>query len=364
MSVLPSLSSLSTSEAAVLRPYINIPSFIEHHAGFPVAYCILEVAFLSLAFVLFLHARASGRVHVFVACMAFGLGMETLGFIVRSHAHGQFVLQVTSYLPLKEDLWYVLTLYPALVMGQLVFGSIQQQEQSRTGGNSKSYIWEKALLVAVLGIVQDVPYEFVNSRPGVDVVYVNHEDFKLGDLSELINGGSATVILSYTLCSLSFGLILPNLDKNASVISGFLAGLFTCVVACVIQTPFHLLKYIGCRSLLPLLFSDGWFAFHSECLCKSAVSTSACLVLMAVVFIGVLLKSLWAHARTIKTNSSNLALYISAIGCHVTFIILLLLADEFDAFCLAVLLVNMAFHLCLMAWLEARYGNMVDGKTD
>jgi hypothetical protein len=213
------------------------------------------------------------------------------------------------------------------------------------------------LLAGVLGILQDMPYEWVNARAGVRAVYLNEETFELGDLSERLNHGSATVILSFTLCCMAFALAHDLLRRPAAsrrvpgvlvpVATGLLAG----GLACALQFPFQAVKYLGCtdasHALLRLARMD-LYRFHASCLQSSRVSASACLALLAAGSLAGILRGCRAREGSgAAAAGAGSELWLSMLGCHGVFLFLLCCADRWDLSGAVFLVANCVAHLSL-----------------
>jgi len=271
----------------------------------------LEAVFTTLALgVLLPHAWGSPkRVQLFLSALVFGVLMETLGcFVTESHAHSTFYVQLTPYLPLKEDLWYAILLYPSCLLAAEAF---------------PHSALKRAVVVGTLAILHDAPYEFTNARPGVGLVAINKESFAFGDMREDVFGGSALVVLSFILCSFAFGLVATSLDAHP-----FVVALVSAAVACAVQSPFQALKYLGCTSLLPdMLVRDGFLAFHKRCLTvESTVSSAACTVVLAALFALIMVWRPASPAASKREPVSKPPLLVNALGCHIFFIYLLVRA--------------------------------------
>ena len=259
---------------------------------------LLEAVFCALALgVLLPHAWGqSRRLRLFLAALVFGMCMETLGcYVTGSHAHAQFTVQITPYLPLKEDLWYALLFYPSCLLAEDAF---------------PHHPLQRAVVVATLVILNDAPYEFTNSRKGVEIVAINHNSFDFGDTKETIMQGSALVILSFLLCAWAFGLVATSMKQGNAVIIGVLSA----IVACIAQCPFQVIKYLGCSSLVNngIGLREGFIVFHKECLSKvTNIKSASCIAVVLCLFFLILwgLKSLRCkHLRTRRSLTASRAL--------------------------------------------------------
>lgn len=83
---------------------------------------------------------------------------HTSGFLIKSHAHGQFYFQIFSFLPFKEIAWYPIIFYPSYVTSE------------RINFTSK---WGRAALFGLVSILTDITYEMSNGREGVSVAFIN-----------------------------------------------------------------------------------------------------------------------------------------------------------------------------------------------
>ena len=90
--------------------------------------------------------------------------------VIESHYHGQFTVQLTHYLPLKEAVWYMITIYMGIYVASI----------------SRLQAWyERAALAGLLAILQDMTYEMSNAREGLGLVWIN-PDCELANLSEKV----------------------------------------------------------------------------------------------------------------------------------------------------------------------------------
>ena len=127
-------------------------------SSMPQHFLLLEAVYIGLSFALFVHALKTNRIYLWAGFFGYGVVMETVGFVIKSHLHGQFLLQIFTFLPLKEVAWYPVFLYPAYVTASRISFS------SRLG---------RASMFGILAILSDVAYEMSNGRKGVNVAFIN-----------------------------------------------------------------------------------------------------------------------------------------------------------------------------------------------
>lgn len=132
--------------------YVNDLSAIPQH------FLLLEAVYIGLSLALLAHAASSQKLYLWAGFFGYGIVMETVGFAIQSHLHGQFFLHIFTFLPLKEVAWYPVFLYPPYVTA------------SRIRFSSR---WGKACMFGCLAILSDVAYEMSNGRQGVHVAYIN-----------------------------------------------------------------------------------------------------------------------------------------------------------------------------------------------
>lgn len=99
----------------------------------------------------FFHALTHCGLHLFFGFCIFGFLFETIGILTGSHCHPQYLIQVTYYAPLKEVLWYSLTLWPSYYLATSL----------------KLDMIAEACLVGLLQMGVNIPYETAAPREGI-----------------------------------------------------------------------------------------------------------------------------------------------------------------------------------------------------
>ena len=157
--------------------------------------------------------------------MLLGSCLEVVGVcLTNAHMHPRFAIMLFGFLPLKEALWYPLTLYPALLNAQAL---------------GLPFIAE-ASLVGLLQITQVVQYESMAYRRGIQLVASN-PNFAFGNANDLLTGGPVLNMYANLAIAVTAG-VFASQTRNAWVLG--LAG-FACV-GVVGFRPFNWLKFIGC----------------------------------------------------------------------------------------------------------------------
>jgi hypothetical protein len=226
----------------------------------------------------------------------FGAVMETIGFWVGSHTHCQFVFQLTQFLPLKEAVWYAVVLYPAWLVAS-------QQRLS---------LFREMMLMALLGILTDLPYELVNSRPGIRLVFID-PSCTLIDLSDKMLHASAAVCYSFMLVAAMLSAVIRTVSDGRSQLatrvspdSIMLAIPFSVPLVLVAFLPVHLLKLLGCSQqwgqlllahrpsaiTTPLAWLDVVVQEHLSCRRTSAVTETHVFILLVLIAISAALPPL------------------------------------------------------------------------
>ena len=159
---------VSFSEVAYANDLAQIPEHLLVH----------ELLAYFFAAVTLLHAVNNNGVHIWLGFCMFSLVFETVGILVESHFHTQFLLQVTYYVPLKEILWYAYTMWPSYFLAsQLGLG-----------------IFAEACFMGLLQMGVNIPYETMGTRQGVQLLYLNPE-FQFADLKvRWLSGGVMNIL--------------------------------------------------------------------------------------------------------------------------------------------------------------------------
>lgn len=290
-------------------PYLNPTSTVPS----------LELAFL-LAF--FVHLYISVKTKTLLTCLSFilfSLAIEWVGWMIQSHVHAQFFLQLTCYLPLKEAVYYVNTMFASSAVA------------SRAGLDSHG---ATAALAAALTILQDAGYEMTNAREGVKAVWVNvGEDYKFGVLKESVNHGSVAIMVSFLL--LGFVTAFATLKCKEDGLALLVVPVVGMVGTVLVHWPYQVVKYLGCSHLDTSDFGK----FHFECMKSSSVSDSTCLFMISTIFGYIIINAFSHKGNTAASKISEaipkfanlneinpLAFYVSPILCHGVFLHMLFMS--------------------------------------
>ncbi|KAH9254843.1 hypothetical protein BASA81_007093 [Batrachochytrium salamandrivorans] len=193
---------------------------------------VLEFNFVLAGLVQFALAIRTNRLGTFFGVLLVGVMMESVGFITKSHTHVEFRFQLTCFLSMKEMLWYANTVFAALV-------AVEDFTSIRMG-------MDFALMVGLIAILQDIPYELTNTLAGVQAVYINTVDFMFGNLEEtLFDSGSSMVIVSFFCVSMAVGWIRQQF-RTSQWWNCITLPLFSLPMLVVLLTPLNVIKYLGC----------------------------------------------------------------------------------------------------------------------
>jgi hypothetical protein len=160
--------------------------------------------------------------------------METIGWLIGSHVHCQFIIQLTHYLPLKEVLWYGAVLYPAWC--------IASQQRLK--------LVSEMALVALLAILMECPYQLVNGRPGIRLVFIEHS-CQFVDLNDRFLHASSAVCYSFLLLAASSAAVIRTVAGGHTRVPFSPASILmvlplTVPALLILFLPVHLLKVAGC----------------------------------------------------------------------------------------------------------------------
>ncbi len=139
-------------ELAWWLPYANADGLAQA-ARLPAPLAAHEASNLVLGLATLLHATRAGGLRYWLGFALFGLSFELVGLVARSHLHAQYVFQLTWFVPLKEGLWYAMTIWPSFFVAH----------QLRLSALSES------MLAGLLEQLVNLPYEMLGDRPGIQV---------------------------------------------------------------------------------------------------------------------------------------------------------------------------------------------------
>lgn len=203
---------------------------------------LMERGLLGLELWTLLHALATRRLYVWIGVLLFGLFQEVLGWVVGTHFHEQFRVQVLEFLPLKEILVYQLILYHSHV-------AVQQL-------GIKSH-WACGVVVAFVNHFANAPYDFMGGRKGFGFWRLSstfpYANFEAGEW----HGGVPAVFYGWLVMGFAYGIVLAHITKHR--ITGFKASLLIssgAALSATFWTPYHILKSLGCAWSTPFLLLD------------------------------------------------------------------------------------------------------------
>lgn len=293
---MPAMHLRPTFHCRRYSPYINDGYSLTDHLRF-----LEQMFFLSFVIQLYLAIQRK-RVGTLIGILLFAIVIETFSFLIRSHAHAQFYFQLTCFLPLKEILWYVNSMFAGLLIAE-----------SFSAGS----VLERSLLAATLSILHDIPYELINVLDRVDSTYLNELDFFYARLSEKLSSASVIVIISYFL--LSFSVSFVGLWMK-DWLNPFLIPTFGMGVFFLAFTPYNLMKFLGCVQFFQA--ESGLNNLFMRCAQHSQMSETP-ILFFGSVCLGLVLLNLFSNSKSssqAKEHSSfNVLVYASAFACHAAF---------------------------------------------
>lgn len=204
------------------------------------------------------------RLFTYLGILVLGAVLETIGYAIRSHAHNQFRIQITCFLPLKEVLWYGSTMFMAIIVAE--YSRLQT-------------VWQKVILAALIAAIQNISLEMVNSSYGMDNVYMNVDDFEFGDFNQKVNGAIITVVIS--VFTMAFGAAIAAFYLKPGFAQVILVPFVGTVVGAWLQNVCFTIKYFGCLHFIQA--EATLFDFHQRCDKYSTVSNHAVLAALLVI---------------------------------------------------------------------------------
>lgn len=159
----------------------------------------------------------------------FGLLLESAGVGLGTHVHSQFSLQALPILPLKELLFYPLSLYSS-------FAAVRAL--------GLSSLWAQAVAMSLMQHLANCPYDVLGAKPDAGYWTLNAE-------SALANFGSdlGGVLYSWLVTGAVVGLGAATCERwrlgpaPTVVVVGF-----SLLLSPPLWAPFHTAKFLGCAA--------------------------------------------------------------------------------------------------------------------
>lgn len=255
----------------------------------------IEICFFVGFAIQFLLAIRLRRIGTLLGVVFFAIAMEILGFGIKSHAHEQFRFQLFCFLPVKEVLWYVNSMFASFIIAE------------NSGFKSWSIV---VLLTGTLATLQDTPYEMINTIEGIDAIYVNDLDFRYGNLQQKLNGGSVMVLISFFLLSCSIAIVAFKLPDWANIVAIPVLG---SLAMFLVHLPFHFMKSLGCFQFVRS--ERSFAAFQERCSQYSQMEDIPILFLGAVLVFYILL---WAFTMQREGANPRLPLGVALLNAMIS----------------------------------------------
>lgn len=222
-----------------------------------------EIGLLLLQLVTLFHALGSRRIGLWIGFTFFGLVLEVIGFAAGTHYHAQFLLQVVHFLPLKELLFYPLTMYPSWL-------AVEKLRLRK--------VWECAVAMGVIQHFANLPYDSFAARPGFGWTYMDPTfGFSNFDRSAW-HGGVAAIFYGWLGFGVATGAACA-LARNAkaNTVNTIFMLEISAFVACALWSPYHWMKVLGCSTLwdVPALLADP-LLLYGRCVHESAMRDDLC----------------------------------------------------------------------------------------
>jgi len=197
-----------------------------------------EFAYLFLQLLSLLHAMKNRNLHLWFGFVLFGLVQEILGYVLNTHIHAQFTVQLFEFLPLKEILWYPLNLYPAwLAVRQ--FNIVNER-------NEVSY-WGNAVAFCLVNHLNNVPYDFIGGRVAIDFWYLNKFCPVANFDIDAWHGGVPPVYYGWLAMGLGAGAVAALAErKEFSGLKYTLALGLSSILSSFFWIPYNFLKLASC----------------------------------------------------------------------------------------------------------------------
>jgi len=228
----------------------------------------VEAFLLALEAISFLVSMSKRDLHWFLSFALFGFGMEFVGVVLAgTHVHEEFTWQLTSFLPLKECLWYSLTFYAAL--------STSRRLTELMPTRNLTDLVSIALVMTVAQQMHNIPYDLFGGRPPM-LYWKMLPEFEMCNMSKEALG---CVFYSWLAMGTTVGIVFASSKKfDWSKVKILLLVVSSVGLNAVFWTPYHVVKSLSCYILNgdmyflhitePGIFWQG----HKHCIRTSPVS--------------------------------------------------------------------------------------------
>jgi len=177
-----------------------------------------------------IHAIRFKKTLLWVGFLIYGLLLETIGYVTATHYHGQFIIQVFHFLPLKEMVFYTLILYPA-------WAAVEQVGLQDA--------WSSCVLMAFVTVLANMPYDAFAVRAGFG--WCRFEpSFSMANFDPSSwHGGVAAVYYGWIGMGGGAGMA-AYLSQGTSAVHTIMMFVLGVLLSCAFWTPFHTMKAVGC----------------------------------------------------------------------------------------------------------------------
>lgn len=250
-------ATYAQDDARYWYPYMNEMALIPSH------FIAHELCNYILGALTLWNALRHKHGHLWVAFLFFGFSMEVVGILVGSHAHPQFCVQLMFFCPLKEAIWYAMTMWSSWFLAS----SLRLSPVS------------EAMLAALLLQCVNIPYETSTQRPGISIVAYN-VDFEMANVRDTWLQAPVINILANFIMP-TFVAVVVRLCKRKQLSAMMTLILVSCCspLCAVGFAPMNMMKFVGCTSLplpelQPSLFQR-LYKWYTTCMIQSTVTETA-----------------------------------------------------------------------------------------
>mmetsp|Transcript_3226 Transcript_3226/g.3826 ORF Transcript_3226/g.3826 Transcript_3226/m.3826 type:complete len:370 (-) Transcript_3226:303-1412(-) len=260
----------------------------------------VEIGLLILQLLTLFHALWNKKGHLWLGFVLFGLFQECLGYLLSTHIHAQFLVQVFDFLPLKELLWYPLNLYPAW---------LATRQWNIVNERGEVSYWGNAAAFALLNHFNNVPYDYLGGRVAADYFYLNVY-CKVANFDIFAwHGGVAAVLYGWIAMGLCAGAAAAISErKKFSSLKTILAIGFSSIVSSQLWLPYNLSKFASCD--IP---SEGTIVDKYFFCVKNGKATDEQIYLGALAFLLVLFVAAMGKRRG-KNRENTPGILVCVIG--------------------------------------------------
>lgn len=222
-----------------------------------------ELPLLTLEALTCIHAIRSKRFGIWLGLALFGLVLEVIGYIGGTHFHAQFLVQFMMFLPLKEILFYPLTMYPSWL-------AVEKLRLPK--------IWHCAVVMGIIQHFGHLPYDGFCARSGFGWTYLD-ADFQFSNFDKSQwHGGVAGVYYGWLTFNVASGAACAYSRNHhlSGTGTALLVGLSS-LLSCAFWGPYHWMKLGTCSALWSLPFPDGDpMKWYGRCIREAGLSDDLC----------------------------------------------------------------------------------------